>query len=299
MALVDEYPKPDSRVEANLVQISGGGPAANAAVVLARQGESVSFVGQVCDDSAGQQALTLLKNEGVDVSGVAVLDQGRTQASCIIVDQRSGTRAISTQRMPAWNTLGQTARQLLRNASWIHTDHLGFNPVKQFFKEEGITAPLSLDAGNPVHGLDLEYVTLYVPTVQSLLENFGVDGADVDSSVQAAIDAGAKAVVATDGANGSYAWWSDEAASIGQAKSQGSVSVPADSQTEIVSTLGAGDVFHGALIAALLRSETWEDALRSANFTASLSCRALDGREAVPSLQELKATIKSSKESKK
>jgi sugar/nucleoside kinase (ribokinase family) len=56
---------------------------------------------------------------------------------------------------------------------------------------------------------------------------------------------------------------------------------------EAVSTLGAGDVFHGALVACLDRGLELRDALAKANAAAALSCRALDGRSAIPSWEEL------------
>jgi sugar/nucleoside kinase (ribokinase family) len=56
---------------------------------------------------------------------------------------------------------------------------------------------------------------------------------------------------------------------------------------EAVSTLGAGDVFHGALLAALVRGLELRDALALANRCAALSCRALDGRSAIPTWEEL------------
>jgi sugar/nucleoside kinase (ribokinase family) len=60
---------------------------------------------------------------------------------------------------------------------------------------------------------------------------------------------------------------------------------------EPVSTLGAGDVFHGALLAYLVRGAELADALRAANTAASLSCRALDGRSAIPTLDELQGVM--------
>jgi sugar/nucleoside kinase (ribokinase family) len=61
-----------------------------------------------------------------------------------------------------------------------------------------------------------------------------------------------------------------------------------------VSTLGAGDVFHGALLAYLVRGASLDDALRAANTAASLSCRALDGRSAIPTLHELQRELERS-----
>lgn len=62
---------------------------------------------------------------------------------------------------------------------------------------------------------------------------------------------------------------------------------------EVVSTLGAGDVFHGALVAALADDHPLPDAVRRANATAALSCRVLDGRGAIPTLSELNTFLAS------
>jgi sugar/nucleoside kinase (ribokinase family) len=56
---------------------------------------------------------------------------------------------------------------------------------------------------------------------------------------------------------------------------------------DAVSTLGAGDVFHGALLAQLVAAVPLRKALRVANLAAALSCRALDGRSAIPTASEL------------
>jgi sugar/nucleoside kinase (ribokinase family) len=59
----------------------------------------------------------------------------------------------------------------------------------------------------------------------------------------------------------------------------------------VVSTLGAGDVFHGALLASLLDGSPLPDALQRAVVAAALSCRALDGRGAIPDASELDAAV--------
>jgi sugar/nucleoside kinase (ribokinase family) len=59
----------------------------------------------------------------------------------------------------------------------------------------------------------------------------------------------------------------------------------------VVSTLGAGDVFHGALLACLVKGAPLPDALRAANLAAALSCRALDGRSAIPTASELERSV--------
>jgi sugar/nucleoside kinase (ribokinase family) len=59
----------------------------------------------------------------------------------------------------------------------------------------------------------------------------------------------------------------------------------------VQSTLGAGDVFHGALLAAFVRGHGLHDALVFASAAAALSCRGLDGRSAIPSPAELERAL--------
>jgi len=69
------------------------------------------------------------------------------------------------------------------------------------------------------------------------------------------------------------------------------IEVPAHVGVDVVSTLGAGDVFHGALLACLARRLALRDALVHANACAALSCRALDGRSAIPTWDELEREL--------
>jgi sulfofructose kinase len=58
-------------------------------------------------------------------------------------------------------------------------------------------------------------------------------------------------------------------------------------KVDVVSTLGAGDVFHGALMAQVVEGRPMAEALRRANAVAALSCLGLDGQSAIPTAQEL------------
>jgi sulfofructose kinase len=58
-------------------------------------------------------------------------------------------------------------------------------------------------------------------------------------------------------------------------------------EIEPVDTTGAGDVFHGALLYALLRGDAVRDAVRFASAAAALSCRGLGGRGSLPTVGEV------------
>ena len=259
---VPRHPGADDRVVASELALAGGGPAATAAVTVARLGVPVFFVGRAGDDEAGAAIRDGLEEEGVDVSELVLVAGARSPQSSILVG--AGSRAIAAYpgTLPRM-ALSERAGRLCRDAAWVHVDHVGYGAVPR-------AARLSIDGGNPIDGLDLRDVALYAPTEGALRERFG--------SPEDALDAGAKLVVVTRGADGSVAFTPD-----------GEIVEAPGYPVDPVSTLGAGDVFHGALLAQLVAGVPLRDALGFANTCAALSCRALDGRSAIPTLDEMPA----------
>ena len=266
IAVVPSYPDPDERVVATEIVEAGGGPAATAAVTLARLGVPARLCALVGDDAPGRFVLDALRGEGVDVTAVRV-EKGRTTArSVVVVDASTGSRAILTVPAPV-PTLADAP---LDGVDWVHADHAGWPAVVEALASAAERPWVSVDAGNPVPGLDLSVVDLYVPSVPALLA--GRDRARLDDALDDALAAGAGAVVATDGQRGSYL-----------ADADGIRHVPAF-EVPVRSTLGAGDVFHGALLAAI--DDGLDEAVRFASAVAALSCRGIDGRSGIPSRAE-------------
>jgi sugar/nucleoside kinase (ribokinase family) len=59
----------------------------------------------------------------------------------------------------------------------------------------------------------------------------------------------------------------------------------------VVDSTGAGDVFRGACIHALLRGDSPEDMLRFANAAAAVSCTKEGAMDSVPHLDEIAALL--------
>ena len=165
------------------IAIAGGGPAATAAVTLARLGVATSFVGAVGDDETGAFIRESLESEGVDVSELAVVPGRRSPQSAIYVG--SGTRAIAAFRGDRGRLGCRSGRNSsVADAAWVHVDQTGYGTVPR-------DVQLSIDAGNPIEGLDLRGVALYGPTEGGLERDFGTP--------EAALAAGAELVVVTRG----------------------------------------------------------------------------------------------------
>jgi sulfofructose kinase len=268
-----QWPEPDGRLLVDGLVRAGGGPAATAAVTAARLGRAVAFIGCVGDDELGTRVRSQLIDAGVDVTHLRQ-GRGRTAESVILVDHATSTRTIlhASGARPA--ALSPAARAACARAAWILLDQVGWPLARGLPRSR-----LAIDAGNPVPGLEIAGLGLYAPTAATLTARY--PSLSPAAAVGRALAEGAERVVVTLGAHGAIA------ADAGGAWRVGPASV------EVVSTLGAGDVFHGALLAALLEGRTLAEALRLANLVAALSCRALDARTALPANVELEVALHS------
>ena len=260
IVLVEKYPGPDERVIAKQTIPGFGGPATTAAVTMARLGIDVSLACVIGDDEPGRKIFDNLKREGVDTSNVVIDPNIKTAIGTIVVSETTQSRAIMAQPH------SEIARKPsnIEDYAWIHVDHLGMSALKAWGVTRGGSAKLSIDIGYKYPGLKSSDYDLYAPSENITTD---VNSAKSDKNL----------VVISKGGAGSI--YSDGIES-GE--------VPA-LKGEILSTLGAGDVFHGALVAAQIWGKSARESVEIANVVAGLSCRALDGQSGIPSKAELDA----------
>lgn len=256
IVLVDRYPDRDERVIALEHARSIGGPATVAAITMSRLGVKVALSAVVGRDEGGDHVIETLRKEGVDTSLVERSETPTTQ-STIVISRSEQSRAIMVKPERIASNKPQGELPL-----WIHADHFGATVIKEWGIKRGQGSKLSLDVGYPFEGLSPSDWDLYVPS-----EKISVDTSTAvrDKNL----------VVISHGERGS-------------AYSDGTVSGLAPAiAVDVVSTLGAGDVFHGAMVATQVWGMRIDEATAFANVVAGLSCKGLDGYSAVPSREEV------------
>lgn len=300
IVVVDPPLPSDARIAVEQGGVAGGGPAATAAVAMARQGIRVAFAGLVGDDEAGAMVASGLVREGVDTSLLQTTDEALTAFSAVMVDRATAGRLILTRPGPIPQLHPEPALlDAVRAAGWIHLDQTGWAALGGL-RGALADALVSLDGGNPIPDLDLSGVALYAPSEAGLRAASGTD--DLEAGMRWALEAGASLVVVTRGPEGAAAMSAIDldapdaegllrrhrpGSGVGAARR---IDEPAHRQ-QVVSTLGAGDVFHGILLAAICEGRSVREALRAASVGAGLSCRGLDGRSAIPDREALAAAI--------
>jgi len=273
VASVDKYPGEDERVVANEISRAGGGPAAVAAVAMSRLGIKSAIVGTVGDDADGKEVLNIFAREGVDTSGISI-GTSATAGSVIVASKEHSARAISTRQPVIQAAMNDAAKKLIASALWLHVDHVGIKRLDEAGISRGKGPQISFDAGYGVESFDPITVDLFVPTDRQMSLRY--PGIDLAVALENDSMKAGNTVVATQGSAGSA----------GFSPETGLVTAPGF-KVEVTSTLGAGDVFHGALVAQLIQGHQLQEAMRRANAVAALSCRGLDGQSMIPTTIEL------------
>jgi len=246
-------------------ELFAGGPAANAAVTCAALLGSATLVTAVGVGAAANAARRDLQRHGVHVIDCAPCGWELPIATCII--QANGERTVLSPGATASDArLNLSAREAVSGTDALLID--GHHPL---------LAREALDLTRGVKVLDAGSAKA---RVEPWLGEFDVVACSADYIPQPeprggvarhVLDAGAGAVIVTNG-SGPVQWQRHG----GPKRSLDPPGVVAKD------TLGAGDAFHGALIAGLLRGssrlESLDTAVQLATATASLRCSVVGAR---------------------
>ena len=299
----EALPGVDQRLAASSAVLAGGGPAATAAVAMARLGATVELAAVTGDDDAGALIRDGLLRDGVALDLVSVVPGHRSAISVgLIPAANPTTRSLVAFQNAAGVPHSDVLAARCAAAAWVHVDHAGW-AIVAWLRERGNAVLVSVDGGNPIAELDLSGVALYVPSAAELVRWTGA--ASVEEGLDMALDLGVRICVATLGSAGAVARSSvdplarDVTNALAALGRPGAPTSRASRWTvragpfdvRIRSTLGAGDVYHGGLLAALMRGDNLAGAMAFAAVAAARSCEAVDGRSAIPNAAEVDAAV--------
>src|SRR4051812_7595109 len=273
---VHKLPGPGETVNGGTFARYGGGKGANQAVAGGRLGANVTFVGAVGTDDLGDEALRSLEVEGVDVAGVARLDDVPTGVAVIVVDERgenqiavaSGANgALTGEHVTDALRLTGTGVVLLGHEVPPDAVQAGVDKAR----EAGWTPVLNPAPARAMID-DLEGVIL-TPNAD---EACRLANANEPVAAATALHQLTNApVLVTLGARGAL---------LVDANGMEMLSAP---NANVVDTTGAGDAVNGALAAELAGGSELHDAVRFALTAATLSTRAAGAREGMPRRDEV------------
>jgi sulfofructose kinase len=275
------YPRPDSTLAKLPITdhlVSCGGQVTTALATCAAMGLSTSYIGTIGSDDNGGRMRDELARHGIDISHAIIRDVPNPFA-VILLDDREGERVVLWRRDPR---AALDARNIdpdaIRSARLLHVDDVDLDASLE-------AARIARDHGLPVTS-DIEQATgrvreliaaVTVPIFAEHVPTALTGNADMEQALKGLRQSHHSMVCVTRGARGA-------------ALLEGSdVHQEPGVRVKAVDTTGAGDVFRGAFIYALLRGDAPRDILRFANAAAALSCTKVGAMSSVPALADVTA----------
>ena len=253
-----------------------GGLASCALVAAARLGARTKVIARVGDDDAGQYIRHELESEGVDTSKLIVRLGSESHVSLILVDERTGDRSIMT-RPPTSEpiALREIKQEDITSAKVLFIDDVTELTLQAARWAQESDMRVVLDPARPYAIIKQILPYVDVPIVPQQWAEAWMPGQPASAVVEALFQAGAKIAAVTLGARGSVLCWEG-----------GTRHIPAF-KVDVVDTTGAGDAYHGAFMAALLQDWEAPRMARFASAVGSMNCRAMGGRAALPTRQDV------------
>jgi len=262
---------------------SGGGSAANTIVGLARLELRTGFIGKVASDREGKRLLDEFTQEGVDVNGVTVSENGRSGAVMGYIDP-NGERALyvdpGVNDHIDFNDINMdyvSGTEFLHLSSFVAEKPLDaqkqlitkLSDVKVCFDPGALYARKGLNAIKPIirrsHAL-----------IPNEIEVKLLTGQDYRNGAKTLLELGAEIVAVKLGRRGCYVTDGKESRLIEAYK------------VETVDTTGAGDAFCAGFIYGLAKRKDLFECGILGNFIASRCVSAMGARTGLPRLADLK-----------
>ena len=278
---LDQLPVAHETRPAHAFLTAPGGKGANQAVACALSTKrTVRLLGCVGRDMHAEVCTSYLKKNGVDLSGLTVLDDHPTGTACVMVaDSGDNLIVISAGANGAVtpDIIVQAKPMIADSAIVLVQLETPLESVREcLVQAKALNKKTILNPAPYISGAQalVPLATIVTPNQAEASELAGVQVTDTASARQAAgaiLSLGAQEIIITLGGDGSFV-------------ATGSIMqhVPAYGVDNVVDTTGAGDVYNGALAAALADGASLVEAADFASAAASISVQKASAADCAP-----------------
>jgi sulfofructose kinase len=281
---VEDFPRPDGKVEAKGFFVVNGGCAANAAVAIARLGGRAALAGPVGGhagtDDNGDRVLAALKRENVDTTACQRVDGLGTALSAIFIDAR-GDRTIVTYRDERIAAVTPDDPEVIAAAADLVLADNRYpdfaRPICEAARRRNIRVVLDGDKPTVADDPFFCIASHIVFSSECLLATTGCS--DLAEGLKAIARHTDAFLAVSDGPNDILVF---QGGSFDR--------VPAF-PIRAVDTLGAGDALHGGFALALAEGRSEVEALRFGAAVAGIKCSRVGGSAGAPQRAEVEALL--------
>jgi ribokinase len=269
---VSRAPGRGETVSGTAFRMLPGGKGANQALAAQRAGGQVRFLGAVGDDSYGAHIRELLAADGVDVSGLATVDEPTGTAHIVVDGAGENSIVVVPGANATLQSLSDSHREAIAAAEALLLQlELPLGIVVEaasFAREQGVRAILTPAPAIPLPARLFADVDLLVPNQHEAAILAGIPDPD---AAGLALNTRGCDVLVTLGADGSRYYAADS-----DTVSVAAFTVPS------VDTTAAGDSFVGAYAVAAAEGATLPSAVRFASAAAALTVGRVGASASIP-----------------
>ena len=280
---VPYFPKEDTKLRAASSKQAGGGPAATGLVAASKLGAQAAYIGILSDDAGGKFLKSDFEKYGVDTSLIDIKPGFRSFTSVLWLSEQSGTRTCVFDKgdLPPL-TLSNEQKNAVIGADLLMIDGNEMSGALEAVKtaRENGTKVL-YDAGGLYDGVEslLRYTDILIPSEEFAL---GITdrGTAEDAAKQLYNEYRPEAVVITQGRRGGLLYDGEK------------INYYPAYPAKIVDSNGAGDVFHGAFAAAVIKGYDYLKCCHFASAVSALKCMGIGARESTPDFETVTKYLK-------
>jgi sugar/nucleoside kinase (ribokinase family) len=278
---ISRFPSGNSGTRAEEIFHQGGGNVATAMAAAARLGAKAGMLAKIGGDAIGDFIIKDFEYNGVDTSHILRAGPGFTSSFVVAVSEvEFGTRSFigrgGGNRVPPLSP-EELDYDYIASAKILHLENGSSASIAaaRFARDKGIT--VCIDAG--YYSEDrveiIPHIDVFIASEMFYNVMFKGREGDIQKNCEEIHKAGPSVVWVTFGSKGCTGLVD------GQFYEVPTFDVP------VKDTTGAGDVFHGAYIAAMLEGLPHPECARYANAVSSIKCMFVGGRTGIPNRETL------------
>ncbi len=257
------------------LNLTVGGPAANAAIAAARHGGDIQLATKMGADQFGQFLADRLVNENIKLLKEDRNEGSRSSLSVALIDEAGERQTIN---FGGSGFIFSDILSGLEVPDLVLTDNRYPELARaglDFARKNNLPAVMDAEAPFDLNdALNASHIAFSMQGFRSFMPQ-----GSIEESLRQAQNILGSWLCVTDGPNG--VWIADH---------EHVHNIPAFS-IEAVDTVGAGDIWHGVFALQLARGKKETDAVRYANAAAALKCRKFGGIDSCPYTKDTEAFL--------
>jgi len=291
------FPKPGETVTGGVFKQFLGGKGANQAVASARSGSNTIFIGKVGIDAFGDDMISQLSREGVNIKHV-IRDSHESSGVAFIMIDETGENMISVAPGANFKLTPEEVQynsDIIKNAKILIVQmEIPIETIEEIFKiaKQGEVVKILNPAPlKPISLSILSNIDIIIPNegellqLHSLLKLEELIGNNKDKIIQASKNIsglGIKTIITTLGKKGCLIYDAEE---------DKITEVPAF-KVQVIDTVGAGDCFNGVVASKLCQGDNIIISVKYATAAASIAITRQGAQASMPYLNEIEVRFK-------